>query len=269
MRISQIHQDALNEDIRNFFNLKIFPYKLKKGKIFRRKKEKMLKMCGGINKIQTNIKTINDFLPEKKAADRLLKRVNLFYLCIFLFCFTFSFFIQFFKIQSAKIISTVLLTKKVIEAKTIQKKKDEIERREMIHLIRQTLNDEKREGVKLHERQLKWFKILNLIMMIDVIRKKCFREIIYKRIKSKQKIVYQQVWSEWKLMLYARGSKKEIRNSWDSLRTVKMFTFQQKNQIKVHAKKICADFLKKTALFIGWNSKLIEYREESKMSLLN
>ena len=161
------------------------------------------------------------------------------------------------------------MKKKVIEAKTIQKKKEEIERREMIHLIRQTLNNEKREGIKRQEQQLKWFKILNVMIMIDIIRKKCLREIIYKRIKSKQKIVYQHVWSEWKLMLHARGAQKETRNSWNSLRTVKMFTFQHKNQIKVHAKKIFTDLLKKTALFIGWNSKLIEYREESEIFLWN
>ena len=76
MRISQIHQDILNEDIRKFLIKSFFPYKFViKGKIFRKKKEKMMKMCGGINKIQNNIKTIIEFQPEKKAADRLLKRV--------------------------------------------------------------------------------------------------------------------------------------------------------------------------------------------------
>jgi len=151
----------------------------------------------------------------------------------------------------------------VIEANMLQKKKDDFERREMIHLIKQKLISEKRNAIRKQEQQLKWLKLLNLMVMIDFIRRMYLREIITRKIRSKQLIVYRQAWDEWVLLHKARGPEKFIRMSWDSVMSCKYFAYQQKRLIKIHAKKIFVDFLKKTALLIGWNTKLIEYREES------
>lgn len=37
-----------------------------------------MKMSGGVSKIKENIKTVNDFKPEKQQAERNFKRVNSF-----------------------------------------------------------------------------------------------------------------------------------------------------------------------------------------------
>jgi len=76
--IAQLNRDILNEDIskfetkKHYVNVKL----IEKGRIFMKRREKMLKLCGGVSKIKTNIKTVMDFRPEKKVVDRNLKRVN-------------------------------------------------------------------------------------------------------------------------------------------------------------------------------------------------
>ena len=35
----------------------------------------MLKLCGGVSRIKTNIKTVNEFRPEKLVYEREYKRV--------------------------------------------------------------------------------------------------------------------------------------------------------------------------------------------------
>ena len=155
------------------------------------------------------------------------------------------------------------MKKKVIEANMIQKKKDDFERREMIHLIKRKIIIEKRNEIIKQERQLKWIKILNVMVMADFIRKVYLREIISRKIKKKQMIIYKQVWVEWMKLHHSRGPEKIIRKSWDCFGTMRLFTSQHKNIIKIHAKKIFVDLLQKTALYIEWNTKLVEYRDES------
>ena len=57
----------------------IFPGKSKiyKGRIFQKKREKMLKMSGGVSKIKSNIRIITEFKPEQKAAVRSFNRVKI------------------------------------------------------------------------------------------------------------------------------------------------------------------------------------------------
>ena len=145
----------------------------------------------------------------------------------------------------------------------IRKKKDDFERREMIHLIKQKLITEKKNAIKKQERQLKWLKVLNLMVMADFIRRMYLREVIRRKIHSKQLIVYRQVWTEWLVLLRARGSDNHIRISWDVMASCRLFASQQKKTIKAHAQKIFIDFLKKTSVLICWNTKLIEYRDQS------
>lgn len=167
------------------------------------------------------------------------------------------------QVQSARQISTVLIKKKQIEAHVIQKKKDDFERREMIHLIKQKLINDKRNAIRKNERQLKWVKILNLMVMVDFIRKYYFKEIIRKKIKQKRLEVYKQVWENLKLVLVARGNEKFIRLSWDMLMSCKLFGLQQKKRVKTRIKKVFVDFLKRTSVLLCWNMKLIQYRDES------
>lgn len=45
-------------------------------RIFQKRREKMLKLCGGVSRIKTNIKTVNEFRPEKLVYERECKRVS-------------------------------------------------------------------------------------------------------------------------------------------------------------------------------------------------
>lgn len=155
------------------------------------------------------------------------------------------------------------MKKKIIESNTIQRKRDNFDRREMIHLIKHKLVIEKRIAVKRQEQQLKWLKILNLMVIANFFRKIFSREIIQRKIKNRQLIIYRQVWDEWKSLVQARGAQKYIRVSWDCLMTLKSFSIQQKKSIKANSQRIVVDILSKTTWLIGWNGKLIEYREES------
>ena len=157
------------------------------------------------------------------------------------------------------------MKKKIIESNSIQKKKDDLDRRDMIHLIKQKLIVEKKQAIKRQAQQLKWLKILNLMVIADFIRRTFLGEIIQRKIKCKQLVVYRQVWDEWRSMVQARGASKLIRVSWDCLMTMKTLSIQKQKVIKAHSQRIVVDILSRTAWLIGWNSKLIEYREEGSM----
>lgn len=130
--ISSWGKEFLNEEIR---------------KIFLRKRKKILMMSGGISKIKTNIQLIEEYKPDKKFE-----------------------LMQFKRCQSAKQIKNVLSKKKIIENETKEKIKQEFEKRELIHEIKERIINEQKILKKKQLRQIKWLKVFSFMKIISNLR---------------------------------------------------------------------------------------------------